>query len=105
MSGISCVPGFPQLTWTAQNKTGSSSVDSESSDVFLETTKKKMAPVTNGTVVTNGTAGADLTMAENFPALKNDTLLRAIKGETIEQAPVWIMRQAGRYLPGKFSII
>eukprot|EP00946_MAST-07B_sp_MAST-7B-sp1_P002790 g2790.t1 len=34
-----------------------------------------------------------------LPALKNDLLLRAAKGEATERAPVWIMRQAGRYLP------
>jgi len=31
--------------------------------------------------------------------LKNDTLLRALKREPTEYTPVWLMRQAGRYLP------
>jgi len=31
--------------------------------------------------------------------LKNDLFLRALKGETLERPPVWMMRQAGRYLP------
>jgi uroporphyrinogen decarboxylase len=31
--------------------------------------------------------------------LRNDLLLRALKGEKVERVPVWMMRQAGRYLP------
>lgn len=31
--------------------------------------------------------------------LKNDLILRALKGEQTERVPVWMMRQAGRYLP------
>lgn len=37
----------------------------------------------------------------SFPALKNDLVLRAARGEETERAGVWVMRQAGRYLPGK----
>lgn len=34
-----------------------------------------------------------------FPALKNDSILKAARGEPVERVPMWIMRQAGRYLP------
>ncbi|XP_078527887.1 uroporphyrinogen decarboxylase isoform X2 [Lissotriton helveticus] len=35
----------------------------------------------------------------DFPELKNDTFLRAARGEETTHVPVWCMRQAGRYLP------
>ncbi|KAJ0011910.1 hypothetical protein NQD34_012885 [Periophthalmus magnuspinnatus] len=38
-------------------------------------------------------------LPKNFPKLKNDTFLRAARGEETEHVPVWCMRQAGRYLP------
>ena len=36
--------------------------------------------------------------------MKNDLFLRALKGEKVDRPPVWMMRQAGRYLPDFMKI-
>lgn len=38
-------------------------------------------------------------MGAQMIKLKNDNFIRALKREQVETTPIWIMRQAGRYLP------
>ena len=33
------------------------------------------------------------------PSVKNDLFLKACRGEATSRPPIWIMRQAGRYMP------
>jgi uroporphyrinogen decarboxylase len=38
-------------------------------------------------------------MSSRFAPLKNDTFLRALMRQPTDYTPLWLMRQAGRYLP------
>lgn len=48
---------------------------------------------------TGSAASPKVFMSMNFAPLKNDTFLKALLREETEYTPLWLMRQAGRYLP------
>jgi uroporphyrinogen decarboxylase len=52
-----------------------------------------------GGIGDNGGFEKGLAMSSKFAPLQNDTFLRALLRQPTEYTPMWLMRQAGRYLP------
>ena len=49
--------------------------------------------------ITNHTVFPKANMSDQFAPLKNDTFIKALLRQETDYTPLWLMRQAGRYLP------
>lgn len=59
----------------------------------------RVPPVRAGAATAAGSVEAPMTVAAASPSNpEHDILLRAARGEKTERSPVWLMRQAGRYM-------
>lgn len=65
---------------------------------MLKNTKQTFTSFT-----TKKPSGVQSSDAAATQGLDNDIIIRAARGETTERPAVWLMRQAGRYLPGQYK--